>query len=89
MEKIDEQIRQNIFEPFIGDLFSQREFLIRHIEKRKPKGTRYLKRGVHKQQTLIYKLTTDNKYIVCMKLFLNTLGTTDKMYFTVLSHKEE
>ncbi|XP_018575336.1 uncharacterized protein LOC108914106 [Anoplophora glabripennis] len=91
--EIDEEMRQNIFELFCGirDLHSQREFLIRHIEKRKPKKTRVSDTTKsRRQQTLIYKLTANNKdVVVCKKLFLNTLGVTEKMCRTALSKVTE
>lgn len=86
--KINNEQRKKIFELFynIGDLYSQREFLARHLEVRDIKRTTTKNVKSRRQHTILYKLTLDDKKIlVCKKLFLNTLGITEKICRTVLS----
>lgn len=85
--KINEEQRRNIFEMFqnLGNLQTQREFLIRHLEVRGTKRTTTNKTS-RRKNTIKYKLTVNNEIVVvCKTLFLHTLGITEKSCRTAIS----
>ena len=70
----------------MGDLQKQREWIKRHVRVLAPKT---MTSGSHKHRTYSYYLpnpTQENdKVLVCKKMFLNTVGTSERMVRTTLA----
>lgn len=55
------------------------------MEVKKTRRTTIIGKESRRQQTIIYKLSVNNNFIVlCKKLFLNTLGISEKFCRTAL-----
>lgn len=74
--------RCDSFEMFnnLGDLQSQREFIMRHINIMNTKQKTTKQEQSRRQKTMQYYLTLGgSRLLVCKRFFLATLGITDKM----------
>ncbi|CAG4996526.1 unnamed protein product [Parnassius apollo] len=84
--RFNEQIRENIFMDFysLADLTLQREYIVRFVEK-KPVGRKTTATESRRKFTNCFYLPlNDEKQKVCKKMFLNTLGISEKTFRTAL-----
>lgn len=76
--------RCDSFEMFnnLGDLQSQREFIMRHINIMNTKQKTTKQEQSRRQKTMQYYLTLGgSRLLVCKRFFLATLGITDNGHF--------
>lgn len=74
--------RLKLFEMFnnLGDLHSQREFIVRHISIMNTKQKTTQREHSRRQKTIQYYVTLEgSRLLVCKRFFLETFGITDKM----------
>lgn len=88
--EITEEERKNILEDIYksGNLQIQREFIVRYVTKQEKKKCT-VKGESRRNFTINYKLPKlDSQVSVCKKLFINTLGISEKMIRTALEKKK-
>lgn len=89
--KITANERSQIFERFwkLGSHEKQWEFILRHISSQNIKKMQ-LERKSTRSQTIIYNLPQNvrDKLVVCKKMFLSTLGITEKWVYTAIEKEE-
>ncbi|KAG5876383.1 hypothetical protein JTB14_022653 [Gonioctena quinquepunctata] len=79
--------RGKLFEAYneIGNLFNQREFIVRHTKVDTTKQKTSNKDQSRRQNTIFNYLTRNNeKVLVCKKFFLGTLGISERTMRTAL-----
>lgn len=87
-DQIDEEHRKDLFEQYyaLQSLTRQREFLSRHMERESTQRKTTRKPDSRRSHTVKYYLTKGgNRYVVCKKLFLNTLSISARTCRTVFA----
>ena len=91
-DEFDQNERQCILDAYynMGDLQSQRQWIQSHIIESEPSYKRHkAKENSRKKQTISYYLPKgDSKLTVCRKMFLNTVGISERQVRTVLKKKD-
>ncbi|CAG5046093.1 unnamed protein product [Parnassius apollo] len=90
-DKINEISRQQLFDAFwgLGNLERQREFIVRHSQKIKPKYRYSSTQDFRALNTAFYFEVAGSKIRVCKPFFKSTLGLSYKAIQTALSKVSE
>ncbi|CAG5028681.1 unnamed protein product [Parnassius apollo] len=90
-DKINEISRQQLFDAFwgLGNLERQREFIVRHSQKIKPKYRYSSTQDFRALNTAFYFEVAGSKIRVCKPFFKSTLGMSYKAIQTALSKVSE
>lgn len=90
--EFSEEHRQKIFSDFngLGDIKLQREFIVRFVEQKVKKSTTKSIGESRRVYTNFFHLSLDGRRVrVCRKMFVNTLGISDKIMRTSLQKLQD
>lgn len=90
--KLTDEQRQDIFTDYykLDDVHLQREFILQYVRQISKKSTTTTKIESRRQKTNIFYLPMKGSTVkICQKLFLNTLGITEKIMRTALEKLQD